>query len=365
MKNIYIDGLFYGGSGIGRYYESLVREISDSGIKVYTCVPRFKESAFCNDFTSCPNIEPIFVDYEKFSVAGFMKHGKILNQIAKSVDLLFFPHINLPWRIPRRSVVAIHDIRPLTQYWDRSFLAKAAFKYFLRRSILQTSSIVAVSSYTREQLLRLNYKINEISVIHEFPDLIFQNAPASSERILLFEYFLYIGNRKKHKNLETLLCAFHSIKHLTNNKLVIVGGKENSIDYVDELISKLNLNEYIFQFPHATDTEIINYLDFATLMILPSFYEGFGLPPLEAMARGCPVAVSDIPPLREVCADAAIYFDPHSADDLAACLMRTSNDTEFRNVLIQKGHDRLKHFNKSDIIAQHIELFERIAKRTQ
>jgi hypothetical protein len=87
---LYLDGLFYKGTGIGRYYESLTKEFAKRGIKIYTCVPNTLRNDFEKDFSSVSNIEPIFVDFRKFSLKGFFAQSKILKQLKEEVDLFFY-----------------------------------------------------------------------------------------------------------------------------------------------------------------------------------------------------------------------------------------------------------------------------------
>jgi hypothetical protein len=109
---IYIDGLFYKGSGIGRYYESLMKEFSKQDIKIYTCVPKRLKKDFEKDFEGyLQSIIPIFVDYEKFSYKNFIRSRKILKKLENKVDLFFYPHINLPLYIPHNTITTIHDLR--------------------------------------------------------------------------------------------------------------------------------------------------------------------------------------------------------------------------------------------------------------
>ncbi|QWK12253.1 MAG: hypothetical protein KNN14_05120 [Aquificota bacterium] len=86
---LYIDGLFYKGSGIGRYYESLTKEFAKRGIKIYTCVPKNLRDDFEKEFVDIPNITPIFVDYEKFSIKGFFEHSRLLKSLEKKLIYFF------------------------------------------------------------------------------------------------------------------------------------------------------------------------------------------------------------------------------------------------------------------------------------
>jgi len=99
---LYIDGLFYRGSGIGRYYESLVKELAKSGIKIYTCVPDELKYDFEKDFSEVlSNIDPIFVDYKKFSLVGFVNQSFVLKNLENKVTLFFYPHVNLAFYTPK------------------------------------------------------------------------------------------------------------------------------------------------------------------------------------------------------------------------------------------------------------------------
>jgi hypothetical protein len=146
MCEIYLDGLFYKGSGIGRYYESLTKEFAKRGIKIYTCVPNNLINDFEKDFSNIPNIEPIFVDYDKFSVKGFFKQSEILKKIEKEVTLFFYPHVNLPYYIPKNTVITIHDLRPLTQFWDRNEIKRKVFIFFFLGNCLFNSTYAIINS---------------------------------------------------------------------------------------------------------------------------------------------------------------------------------------------------------------------------
>jgi len=361
---LYLDGLFYKCTGIGRYYESLTKEFAKRGIKIYTCVPANLRNDFEKDFSNIPNIEPIFVDYKKFSVKGFFKQSKILKQL-EEVDLFFYPHINLPYYIPKNTIITIHDLKPLTQFWDRNEIKRKLFSFYLKRALKYSTKIILISNTVAHELRKIFKGIEKkIEVIYEFIDDKFTNQNQICHSIVDNPYILFVGNRRKHKNLSLLIKAFAIIKGKIPHYLVIAGGKVNNEekDEVDVLVEKLKIKERIIQLIKPSDEVIISLYKFADLFVFPSLFEGFGLPPLEAVSLGCPVILSDIPILREIFGEAGFYFNPYCEEDLARAILTVLSDEKLRSELLEKQKERLKMFDKNKIIEQYISLFERMIR---
>lgn len=369
LITIYIDGLFYKGSGIGRYYESLLKEFSKQNIRIYTCVPKRFKGDFEKDFeTYLNNISPIYVNYEKFSYKNFIQTGKILKNLEDKVDLFFYPHINLPFYVPNKVITTVHDLIPFTRWWDRDILKKEIFGFFLRRAVTKSKKIIAISHVTKEDLLRHNLKIknqNKIKVIHEFIDDKFITSLKPDKPLIEENYFLFVGNRKKHKNLKNLILAFNQIKDQTNYKLVIAGRKDinDDKDEVEELIDKLNMENYIIQFTDLSDENLINLYSYAKLFVFPSFYEGFGLPPLEAIACGCPAITSNIPVLEEIFGNKIACFDPYSIKDIAEKLLFLLTNEGERDNLLTAGKQKLEFFDKQRITHEYLTTFKEIREK--
>jgi Glycosyltransferase len=144
---------------------------------------------------------------------------------------------------------------------------------------------------------------------------------------------------------------------------VIAGAKESDKDDIDVMVEKLDLKSRVIELIRPSDETIINLYTFADLFIFPSLFEGFGLPPLEAVSLGCPVILSDIPVLREIFGEAGLYFNPHNEEDLAKTILRVILDKNFRDKLLQNQRNRLKIFDKEKIIDEYIELFDKIRLR--
>jgi len=358
---LYIDGLFYKGSGIGRYYESLTKEFAKRGIKIYTCVCKNLKSNFEKDFAGISDIVPIFVDYEKFSIKGFFKQSKILKKLENEVDLFFYPHINLPYYIPQNTIATIHDLTPFTSYWDRNEVKRKIFLFYLKRALKYSAKIIAVTNTIANELkLTFKWLKKDIEVIYEFVEDKFTINYRQDKPIFNKPYLLFVGNRKKHKNIELLINAFSKIKHNIPHYLIIAGSKEKDNDYVDISVKNLGVKDRVIEFIQPSDETIINLYTFADLFVFPSLFEGFGLPPLEAVNLGCPVILSDIPALREIFGESCLYFDPHNVNNLAETILKVIYDRNFRKELLKKQQERLKIFDKDRIINKYIELFDKI-----
>ncbi|MGB9794736.1 glycosyltransferase family 4 protein [Caldisericum exile] len=356
---IYIDGLFYKGSGIGRYYESLTKELAKRDIKIYTCVPKSLRDSFEKDFADVSkNLEPIFVDYYKFSIKGFFKQSQILKKLEREVDIFFYPHINLPLYVPKNIVTTIHDLIPFTEFWDRNRIKKHLYKFYLRRALERSTKIILISKTVAHEVVeRFNVNRNKIKVIYEFIDDKFKKYVEIENPIIQEDYILFIGNRKKHKNLKNLILAYSKIKDIIGVKLVIAGAKGKGKDEVDELIESLNLKNYVIELISPPDKVIINLYQHAKLFVFPSFFEGFGLPPLEALTIGCPVITSNIPVLKEILGEEIACFNPYDVKDIAEKILKVLTNENYRKYLLEIGKSRLKLFDKDKIIDEYLKLF--------
>jgi glycosyltransferase involved in cell wall biosynthesis len=156
-------------------------------------------------------------------------------------------------------------------------------------------------------------------------------------------YILAVGSLDPRKNLNNLIKAFKSC-NLNDTKLVIAGSA-SKIFSDPELKLLLNEDPAITLAGYLTDSELNAAYHHAKLFVYPSLFEGFGLPPLEAMHCGCATIVSDTTSLPEVCADASYYVDPTDSDDIAQAIHRLMRDESLRNALVLKGYKRSKEFN--------------------
>lgn len=361
MMKIYFDGLFYNKSGIGRYYESLLDVLIDKNIFIFTSIHFSLRQSFDHKYSRYENLIVYYINYTYYS---YFKHSNLISKLKSDVDLFFFPHINLPFNPPRNSILTIHDFRPFTNSWDRNIFKKYLTQFLYLRAMQSAQKIVCISRQTQNALSDLNKKFfNKSRCIYECIDNKFLLSP-HCQKLIDSKYMLFVGTRKKHKNILFALKSFALIKDSVPHMFVLAGNRDSgaTFDDIDSFISQHNLENRVIQYTSPSDDEIVSLYQHADLFVFPSLFEGFGLPPLEAVACGCPAILSDIPIFREIFGDSGLYFSPHSEGELSALMMRLLIDENERIDLLAKQKERLKLFDREKIVASYIELFESVAR---
>jgi glycosyltransferase involved in cell wall biosynthesis len=180
------------------------------------------------------------------------------------------------------------------------------------------------------------------------------------------KFILFVGNVKPHKNLKGLLLAYKKLNSF-DFKLVIVGKKEGFITGDNELSKLINtsdlLKKNVIFTGYVKDDDLPFIYNLASIFVFPSLYEGFGIPPLEAMACGCPCVVSNAASLPEVCGDSAYYVNPYDVEDIARGIETVLNDEKLRNDLIKKGFENIKRFSWEESAKKIIQIMREIKNR--
>ncbi len=274
--------------------------------------------------------------------------------------LYFSPHYVFPVSLRQRLVVTVHDLIHFKFPWFfRPGVKVRIARFFLQQIRSRAELVFTVSETTARDLAEMfSIPIEIIKIIHNGVAQEFFTLPRFPSP-LPFPYILYVGNWKPHKNLPTLLHAF-SLLHgrYPELRLVLVG-----LTREPELrreIARWRLEESVLPLGFLPPDEVIRYLDGALFFVFPSLYEGFGLPPLEAMARGRAVISSPGGSLSEVLGEAALFFDPASAEDLAAKMEQLITDETLRQSYEEKGKERSRLFSWERSIAQHIHFLEQL-----
>jgi glycosyltransferase involved in cell wall biosynthesis len=287
------------------------------------------------------------------------------------VDLFHAPHYVLPPLTPCRSVVTIHDCIHLRfpQYLPN----RLSYAYALSSLWVAThrsSRIMTVSETSKRDILRY-FRVPEskIDVIYNAIDERFGQIPAPDEiervreRYQLNDPFvLYAGNIKPHKNIERLIEAFHSLKRhgFDEVKLLIIGDEISKYSTLRRAVHRYKLHKHVRFFGFVPDQTLAILYRLAAVFVFPSLYEGFGLPPLEAMASGTPVITSNVSSLPEVVGDAALLIDPYEPEAIADALRRVLTDDALRADLRAKGLARANHFSWDRSIRRVREIYDEV-----
>ncbi|MFH1611879.1 MAG: glycosyltransferase family 1 protein [bacterium] len=383
FMRIGIDARFYGPKkqkGLGRYLQELITELEKIDTNNEFVI--FLRCENWNDYQPINNnFRKVLADYRWYTFAEqIMMPIKIWRE---DIDLMHFPHFNIPIFCPTKFVVTIHDLI-LKHFPTRRASTLGPIMYRIKNwgyeitiwlAVRRSQKIIAVSEFTKRDILNnFNVADNKIKVIYEgvlspvIPTPFVIPAKAGIQNVdLRFSakgrtwrgndkeegrsneiYLLYVGNAYPHKNLERLILSFDKLSgDYPDLKLVLVGELDYFYKRLQEYVSGFNpktTNNIIFT-DLVSDNELNNLYKNASLYVFPSEYEGFGLPPLEAMSCGLPVVSSNASCLPEILGNSAIYFNPVSVDDMVDKIKKVFNNRAIRKDLIEKGYQQIKKYN--------------------
>lgn len=223
------------------------------------------------------------------------------------------------------------------EWFSRRF--QLYYRFLVPLVARRAKAIVTISEFSRQEISHLlDIPEKRIHVVYCAASRIFSPPRRPAKK----EYILAVSSMDPRKNLARLVEAFKKLK-LDGLKLLMVGSKgrafgDTRIDAAVQDSPNIEFTGYV------SDTKLVDLYQGARLFVYPSLYEGFGLPPLEAMACGTPVVVSNTTSLPEVCADAAYYVDPHDADDIARGIRFVLDNPSLQEEMIRKGLERVKRF---------------------
>lgn len=266
----------------------------------------------------------------------------------KGASVFWSPHFNIPVATRLPLAVTIHDTAHLRMAEHKTLLRQAYARTMFGLVRRRASAIMFDSDFTRREFVELvGEPASKSSVVHLGIDRSWHAERAPSP--LPSPYFVFVGNRKPHKNLRVLAHAMLTPGVPENTKLVIIGrtqGMRTSDQDVAALLTKLG--NRVIMAGEVSDVQLRAYVGNAIALVLPSRYEGFGLPPLEAMAAGTPAIVSRAGSLPEVCGDAALYFDSEDAVELARLLAQICADDKLHEMMRMKGRANVARFDWSN-----------------
>ncbi len=280
------------------------------------------------------------------------------NSCFDNLDVLHLPSPQFPYvkkpKVP--VIVTVHDLIPLFMpefhNWKRQLHFKKVIPWYLRN----VDAIIAVSNATKNDLIKY-YRIPEdkIYVVYDaVPEIAYKKVKKE-------DYILYIGTLEPRKNVEGIIRAFAILKSKGfKHKLVLAGKKGWKYHSIFRLIGKLNLKNDVIYKGYVSDAEKADLYRRASLFVWSSFYEGFGLPVLEAMAYGTPVVASNVSSISEVAGDAAILVNPKSSVEIANAMMHILSSTKEYKRLVRKGLERVKLFTPERMIKGTLKVYEAV-----
>jgi glycosyltransferase involved in cell wall biosynthesis len=227
-----------------------------------------------------------------------------------------------------------------------------------RQAIQAADAIICISESTKRDLLRYFPEVeNKISVTHLASE--FQGAWSNGpESVPTKPYFLYVGSRsREYKNFDILLIAFSKAFSSQSEVQLCVAGSAFD-DNEQKMINRLKLEKRVLHYEYPSDAHLAKLYRCSVAFVYPSMYEGFGIPPLEAMACGTVVVAANSSSIPEVVGDAGILFDPNSTDDLADILLNLLNSPLERDRFIEKGHQQRQLFSWDKTTTQTVQVYQ-------
>lgn len=336
-KTILIDYRWSKKTGIGRHVDNALPVLIKSFKKIYLLTNQDIDDLYLKNLK---NVELIKINSKVYSL---LEQFEIYFKRPRDYDVCWFPNYNAPIFL-KNKIIHIHDLAHVENF-KRNFL-KSLYSYFLILiNIIFSKKILTVSEFSKKKILGFYPYLfikNKVKVI--YPG-VFDN-PVTSLSNEREKIILSVGTIKKRKNFITLVKAFSKLTNDTffrDYKLMIVGQKSQLGD-LDYEVLKYESEKIIFC-GSLSDNELKNIFAKSELFVFPSLYEGFGIPPIEAMQNGIPVICSDIPVLKEVCKNAVAYFSPLEENELYKKMKFILKDEKIKKAMIENGLSFYKRYS--------------------
>lgn len=349
MSSIYINGRFLTRpmSGVERYAYMICKTMVSLGVNYSIVCPKAP-------LHSCYDTKDLPIVYFGHGQSHLWEQCILPFFFIGKKDYLVFNFTGLGPILTRHKVMTIHDLSFLEnpKWFSRGYYWW--YKTMTPLAARTSRHIITVSEFSKQEILKYYHFLKEqdITVINCAPDetkfFLQQQATKPKEK-----YALAVSSLDPRKNFDSLIASFSDIKDC---KLFIVGGG-------NRLFTKQGYNsceDGNIQFlGRVSDEQLLHLYNQATCFIFPSVYEGFGIPPIEAMCCGCPVLASDIPVIHEVCGEAAIYFNPHNVEDMKNTIQHYLQEEQtLRPIMAAKGLSNKQRFSWVKTTQAVLQLFQ-------
>jgi glycosyltransferase involved in cell wall biosynthesis len=346
--------------GVSRYFAELLRRLPGHGVDA-----RLVATAHINSYLACPDLAPrvggLFIE-RRFRGAGLLCRwmNALLNPLSwhrQNADVVHETYYSpTPVGKARQRVLTVYDM--IHERFPDCYPRTDPTSAHKRLAVARADHVLCISRSTQKDLIELfgveQEKTSVVHLGHELPPAT-RRAPDHA----IAPYILYVGQRGRYKNFGPLLEAFAASAQLKAALRLVAFGGGSFTQEERSMLSDLHLTDLVEQ-ESGDDAALARRYAGARAFVFPSLYEGFGLPPLEAMALDCPVACSNSSSIPEVVGEAACLFDPASVDAIREAIERVSFDESYRRALISAGRERLTLFSWDRCAAETARAYSRL-----
>jgi len=361
--------VYYSQAGIGQYILNLARWLAQiDGANEYVLLQSRKDKTTIIEQANFRRASLWTPSHHRF------EQRMLPAEIARlGLDVLHSPDFIPPFRASCRMVITVHDLAFL---FYPHFLTRESARYYgqIDQAVHQADHIIADSKSTRQDILRmLGVPPDKVSVVYLAANPLYRPVPLARARQRAAEKFglsgdfiLFVSTIEPRKNLPTLLKAYRQLldAYKIDVELAVVGKKGWLYGEIPSLVEELQLADRARFLGRVSDDDLLYLYNAAGVLAHPALYEGFGLPPLEAMACGTPVIVSNASSLPEVVSDAGLLVNPKNVDAWAAALWRVFADDALRDELSQRALARSGYFSWERTARQTLEIYKKAVEET-
>lgn len=322
-------------SGVQRHAQEISRALHEADNTIITVIPKYKNRYY----------------------QQIWEHT-LLPFYARKYDILYCPSNIAPLYLPKKIKLAItlHDLAFLDFPKQYSSVFQKYYAFLVPKNIQRAQYILTISNFSKKRIIReYPWVKNRICVIHHGISSHFlpSDQPKSN-------YVLYVGTMNRIKNFQVLLEIFLApeFKNIDLKMILPNASTFSNDEHINTLIKNAKDSDNIDIIDHVNQDELKAYYQNAKLFIFPSFHESFGFPPLEAMACGTPIVVSNVTALPEVCGGAALYVDPYSTEDIGEKIQLLLSDISLQEEYIAKGLAHVKIYTWKDAAKVHLKKFK-------
>jgi glycosyltransferase involved in cell wall biosynthesis len=348
--------------GISRYAYNLIKSISEIDKKNEYVL--LSNNNYLEDFVSSyENFSLKVINSRLYGMREQFSFPRLLKK--EKIDIFHSPSFFGPVFGSCKVIMTIHDMIPLLFREESSIMHKEYYRFIVKRAAKNASRIITVSENSRRDIANyLSIPLEKIVVTYNAVDEVFRRnnegmVDEIKDRFGINDGFiLYVGTQKPHKNVSLLIEAYQQLRGRINHQLIIAGRKHQLFQ---RSLSK-NMLEGVIFVGEVSDEFLSQFYRCADIYVSPSLYEGFGFPPLEAMACGTAVVAIRSPSLGEILGDVGYIVEGNQPEELASAIYKVLLNGNIKKDLVEKGLERVKLFSWKETANKTVKIYEDVFK---